>query len=582
MRNLIVLIVCLFAANVLAVQHDLIIRHGKIIDGAGNAWFYGDVAIDAGKISAVGDLIDATATQEIDASELIVAPGFIDVHTHADTDLYRLPQAENFIRDGVTTIVVGNCGGSVRNVGEYFSRLKEKGVALNVATFIGHNTILRAVKGDKAGELTPEQMTRAKEIVAKAMRDGAVGMSTGLIYTPGTYSKTEEIIELQKVASSFGGIYASHMRSESNGIMAAIDEALRIGREANCRVEISHFKLPHDVSQRIGGSDATLKRVLDARASGQEVWMDQYPYTASSTSLSTMLPDWVLENGNDKAREILQSEAGLKRTLGDMKKQNEVTRHRTDMSYAVIASCRQYPQYVGRSIKQAAQMMKLAKNSQGKELLAPQREGEPAAEPDKPKDTARQEPRPPDAPRPPEDTLPVVTMDEQYRAVIDIFLHGGAGMVFHTMDETDVVNILRCPLISIASDSGVREIGTGQPHPRGYGTNARVLGRYVREQHVITLEDAVRKMTSQPATAFRFLDRGLLRAGFAADVTIFDPQRVADLATFDKPHQYSVGIDYVIVNGQVVMEHEKMTGKLAGVGIRGPGWDGKVAPTTQP
>ena len=557
MRKLIVFIVGLLAIPVFAIQHDLIIRHGRIIDGAGNAWFYGDVAIDNGKISGIGDLIDATGAREIDATNLVVAPGFIDVHTHADTDLYRLPQAENFVRDGVTTIVVGNCGGSVRDVGEYFSRLSEKGVALNVATFIGHNTILRAVKGDKAGELSAEQMTRAKQIVDKAMRDGAVGMSTGLIYTPGIYSKTEEIIALQKVAAGFGGIYASHMRSESNGIIDAIDEALRIGREANCRVEISHFKLPHDVSERIGGSDATLKRVLDARTAGQEVWMDQYPYTASSTSLSTMLPDWVLENGNEKARELLQTEDGLMRALADMKKQNEVARHRTDMSYAVIASCREYPQYVGRSIKQAAQMMKQAKSAQGKELLAPA------------KDLNDPE-------------LPAVTMDEQYRCVIEIFMHGGAGMVFHTMDESDVVNILRCPLISIASDSGVREIGTGQPHPRGYGTNARVLGRYVREQHVITLEDAIRKMTSQPATAFRFHDRGFLRAGFAADITIFDPQRVSDLATFDKPHQYSVGIDYVIVNGEVVMEHEKMTEKLPGVGIRGPGWDGKITPTTQP
>jgi N-acyl-D-aspartate/D-glutamate deacylase len=280
----------------------------------------------------------------------------------------------------------------------------------------------------------------------------------------------------------------------------------------------------------------------------------------------------VLENGNEKAREILQTEDGLKRTLADMKKQNEVSRHRTDMSYAVIASCRQYPQYVGRSIKQAAQMMKLAKGAQGKELLKPTTV---AATPASPLPSAV---KGGDA----GGAATEVSMDEQYLAVIDIYLHGGAGMVFHTMDESDVVNILRCPLISIASDSGVREIGTGQPHPRGYGTNARVLGRYVREQHVVTLEDAVRKMTSQPATAFRFHDRGLLRAGFAADVTIFDPQRVADLATFDKPHQYSVGIEYVIVNGQVVMEHEKMTGKLPGAGIRGPGWDGKITPTTQP
>jgi N-acyl-D-amino-acid deacylase len=542
----------LFSSTAFADQFDLLIRGGKVIDGAGNAWFYGDVGINGDRIARIGDLHDATAGKEIDATNFIVAPGFIDVHTHADTDLYKLPEAENFIRDGVTTIVTGNCGYGVRDVGDYFARLKEKGTAINVATLIGHNTILRAVKGDKAGDLTPEQMQQAKQIIEKAMRDGAVGMSTGLIYTPGTYSKTEEIIELQKVAASFGGIYTSHMRSESTAIMDAIDEALRVGREANCRVEISHFKLPHDVSERIGGSDATLKRVLDARAAGEEVWMDQYPYTASSTSISTMLPDWVLQDGSDKGKDLLNTEEGLKRALADMKHNNEIERHRTDMSYAVISSCAAYPQYVGRNIMQVAQLMKLSRQNAGKELLAQ---------------------------NPPND-LPAVTMDDQYRAVIDIFRKGGASMVFHTMDESDVVNILRSPLISIASDSGVRSFGTAQPHPRGYGTNARVLGRYVREQHVITLEDAIRKMTSQPATAFRFDDRGLLRQGFIADITIFDPERVIDKSTFDQPHQYSVGIEHVIVNGKLVLEGEKMTGLRPGAPIHGPGWDGK-APTTQ-
>jgi N-acyl-D-amino-acid deacylase len=546
------LLIFVLSSTAFADHFDLLIRHGKIIDGAGNAWFYGDVGINGDRIARIGDLHDSTAGKEIDATDLIVAPGFIDVHTHADTDLYKLPEAENFVRDGVTTIVTGNCGYGVRDVGDYFARLKEKGTAINVATLIGHNTILRAVKGDKAGDLTPEQMQQAKQIVEKAMRDGAVGMSTGLIYTPGMYSKPEEIIELQTVAASFGGIYTSHMRSESTEIMDAIEEALRVGREAHCRVEISHFKLPHDVSERIGGSDATLKRVLDARAAGEEVWMDQYPYTASSTSLSTMLPDWVLEAGSEKGKEQLKTEEGLKRALADMKHNHEIERHRTDLSYAVISSCAAYPQYVGRNIMQAAQLMKFSRENAGKELLAQ---------------------------NPPSD-LPPVSMDEQYRAVIDIFLKGGAGMVFHTMDESDVVNILRCPLISIASDSGVRSFGTAQPHPRGYGTNARVLGRYAREQHVVTLEDAVRKMTSQPATAFRFNDRGLLREGFVADITIFDPERVIDKSTFDQPHQYSVGIEHVIVNGKLVLEEEKMTGVLPGVPIHGPGWDGKM-PTTQ-
>src|SRR5438552_13289228 len=348
------LLLCCCAAAPL----DLLIRHGKVIDGSGNAWFYGDVAVRDGHITALGDLSGANAAKEIDATGLIVAPGFIDVHTHADSDLYKSPEAQNFIRDGVTTIVTGNCGYGVRDVGEYFRRLREKGVALNVATLIGHNTVLKAVKGDKRGQLTPEQMEQARQIVRKAMLDGAVGMSTGLIYTPGEWSSTEEIIELQKVAAGFGGIYTSHMRSESTEIFAAIDEALRVGREANCRVEISHFKLPADVSSRIGGSDATLKKVLDARAAGQEVWLDQYPYTASSTSISTMLPDWVLENGPAEARKILFDLIQLPKVLGDMKQNFEVERHRKTLAYAVVASCKAYPQFVGRNIEEVAQMMK--------------------------------------------------------------------------------------------------------------------------------------------------------------------------------------------------------------------------------
>jgi N-acyl-D-amino-acid deacylase len=477
----IILLIARLAAAQTAPAADLIIRHGKIIDGSGNPWFYGDVAIAGGKIAAIGDLGNLAAAREIDATNLVVAPGFIDVHTHADTDLYKLPQAENFIRDGVTTIVTGNCGYGVSNVREYFEKLKEQGTALNVATLIGHNTILRAVKGDKAGALTDEQMTRAKQMIEQAMRDGAVGMSTGLIYTPGIYSPTEEIIELQRVAARFGGIYTSHMRSESTKIMDAIDEALRVGREAGCRVEISHFKLPRDVAQSIGG-DATIAKVQQARATGQEVWLDQYPYTASSTSISTLLPDWVLENGADKAKKKLEDPAQLPRAFADMKANNEVERKRTDMSFAVISSCKAYPNYVGRNVKEVAQLMKFkASGGAETELLAA---------------------------KPP--ALPEVSMEDQYRAILDIYLKGGASCVFHTMDETEVETILRCPLVSVASDSGVREFGAAQPHPRGYGTNARVLGKYVRERRVITLEDAIRKMTSMPAAAFRFKDRGLL------------------------------------------------------------------------
>jgi N-acyl-D-amino-acid deacylase len=350
------------------------------------------------------------------------------------------------------------------------------------------------------------------------------------------------------------------MRSESTEIVAAIDEALRVGREANCRVEISHFKLASDVSKRMGGkadaalgSDVTLGKVQAARAAGQEVWLDQYPYTASSTTISTLLPDWVLENGRDEARRTLTDPAGLKRVLDDMHQQNEVQRHRKSFKYVVIGACKQYPQYNGKDLYTVAMLMKQQKAaSAGKqtELLGSASSSDSSTQPSAATD---------------------VTMEDQYHAIIDIVLNGGASCVFHSMAEEDVENIMRSPLVSIASDSGVRAFGVAQPHPRGYGTNARVLGHYARERRTITLEDAVRKMTSQPATAFRFTDRGLLREGCVADITVFDPATVSDKATFEQPHQYSVGITHVLVNGEFVLRDAKMTGALPGKPVYGPG-----------
>lgn len=532
--------------------HALLIRHGKIVDGVGNGWFYGDILIKGDRIAKIGTIGSIEGVEEFDATGLVVAPGFIDVHTHADDDVLRMPLAENFIRDGVTTIVCGNCGGSVKDVGRFFISMRERGAAINVATLYGHNTILESVKGGGAAKLTDEQVAKGKALLAKAMRDGAVGMSTGLIYRPGIYSPPEEIIELQKVAAKFGGIYASHMRSEGTEILAAIDEALRVGREAGCRVEISHFKLPRDVARNIGGASTTLGKVLGARRMGQEVWVDQYPYTASSTTITTMLPDWVYDKGNDEAKKRLNDPEQVKKILAEMKQNYEITRKRESLGYAVIASYRREPTFAGRNLYEVAQIFKFREQNPGGqvELLA--------ANPEK---------------------LPEVTMEDQYKAVIEICKQGGAGCVFHTMDEQEVEDILRCPLISVASDSGIRDFGSGQPHPRGYGTNARVLGHYVRERHTIELEDAIRKMTSQPATAFRFADRGLLRPNYVADLTIFDPATITDKSTFEKPHQYSEGIRCVIVNGYPVLRDGKMTGLLPGTPVLGPGTDleGKTA-----
>ncbi len=537
-----------------AVAYDVLIENGKVIDGSGNAWFYADVAIDGDKVVAIGDLPDdAPATLRIDARGLVVAPGFIDVHTHVDDSILRHPLAENFVRNGVTTIVSGNCGGSELDVGDFFRKLRETKSSVNNATLVGHNTVLRKVKGPVKGELTEAQLDQARALVDRAMRDGAVGFSTGLIYTPGTWSDTQEIVELAKVAGKYKGIYVTHMRSEAGGIKNAIDEALRVGREGGCRVQISHFKLPTDVAERFGrgktinaGSDVTLGLVEAARAAGQEVWLDQYPYTASSTTLNQLLPDWVLEGGPEKAKLILTDSSQRDRVMQSFRESHEASRGRKDLSYCVVASSKfGNGKFNGKNVKQITQLLKLARE-QGKspELLGM-------------------------------DALPDVTMEEQYQTCIDIYLAGGGQGVYHSMDETEVANILRHPLVGVASDSGIRVMNSGVPHPRGYGTNTRVLGRYVRELKVIPLEDAVRKMTSMPATAFRFDQRGLLREGYFADVTIFDPETVVDRATFEDPHQYPVGIRYVLVNGTLVFNGEKMTGARSGAVLLGPGAEAK-------
>lgn len=536
----------LAASAAWAQTHDLIIRNGKVYDGTGNAWFYADVAVDGGRISRVGNLAKAEARETIDAKGMAVAPGFIDVHAHADSGVINQPQARNFIRNGVTTIINGNCGGSTDDVASKFRKLEENGVALNVATLFGHNTILRNVKGNRAGALTDEQWDKAIAMIRKAMEDGAVGMSTGLIYTPGTYSDTEEIIRMQKVVAEYDGIYASHMRSEGRGILNAIDEAVRIGEETGSRVQISHFKMPSDVEVRIGGSDVTLQRVYDARARGLEVWVDQYPYTASSTGLSTLFPSWVLEEGNDKARQILQDEEQLKRVFEDMRKSHEEGRDRKDFDYARIASSRAFPEYSGLSIKEVAQILKY-EEQHGVKL---------------------------DPKKLDKSILPEVTMQEQYRLIADMQVRGSASMVYHTMNESQVENIMRSPLVAVASDSGVRTFGEGVPHPRGYGTNSRVLGRYVRERGIISLEDAIRKMTSMPARAFRIEERGLLFEGYWADIVIFDPETITDNATFDNPHQYATGFRYVLVNGVPVVIDDNVVGNLPGRPIHGPGWKG--------
>jgi N-acyl-D-amino-acid deacylase len=497
---------------------DVLIKNGRILDGTGNSWFRGDVAIKDGKISKIGLLQNLQAAKVIDARGLIVAPGFIDVHTHIEGDELKNPTADNFLFDGVTTVVTGNCGSSNTDLASYWRRLDSIRLSINVATLVGHNDVRKAVIGTANRQPTEEEMQRMESLVQKAMQDGAVGFSTGLIYIPGTYAKTDEVLRLAKVASRYGGVYASHMRDEGDSVTEAIAEALYIGKEAGMPVEISHFKLSGQ--QNWGRSKETVPMIIRAREQGIDVTIDQYPYTASSTNLGTLLPDEILADGQDSIRSRLQRPEVRKYVTAYMlaKLKKRKLKH---FSYPVVAYYKADTTMNGKSIEEVNLLMKR-------------------------KHTAK----------------------DETETVMDMMSNGGAGMVFHGMSEEDVQRIMQYPFNMFASDAGIRVFGQGAPHPRGYGTNARVLGKYVREQKVLTLEEAVRRMTSLPAQKFGLKDRGLLREGFAADVVVFDEKEVADLSTYTKPHAYSKGFQYVLVNGKVVIEEGKHTGERSGMNLK--------------
>ncbi|MCW3082590.1 D-aminoacylase [Segetibacter sp.] len=504
MRFLLVLFLLSFAIPD-DVSVDIIIRNGKILDGTGNSWYHADVAIKDGKIVRIGKIKNLKATKEIDATGMFVSPGFIDVHTHIEGDEDANPLASNFIYDGVTSVVTGNCGSSNVDLNRYFSKLDSVKLSINVASLIGHNNVRKAVLGTANREPTAEELTRMKTIVEQAMTAGAVGFSTGLIYIPGTYAKTAEVVALAKVASGYNGVYASHIRDEADSVAFAINEAIQVGREANIGVEISHFKLSGQ--QNWGRSDETLGLVREARNEGLDVTIDQYPYTASSTSLSTLLPDNVLSDGQDSINARLQRPEVRKQISEYMIKKLR-KRKLKHFSYPVVASFKADTTYNGKSIEQ----VNLVKGRKHK-------------------------------------------AQEEAETIMDMMQQGGAGMVFHGMSEDDVKNIMKYPFDMFASDASIRVFNSGVPHPRGYGTNARVLAKYVRDEKVISLEDAIRRMTSLPAQKFNLKDRGLLKEGFAADILIFNDKEVQDLSTFDKPHQYTKGFKYVLVNGEMSVEN---------------------------
>jgi N-acyl-D-amino-acid deacylase len=505
--------------------YDLVIKNGRVIDGTGNPWYYADVAVQNGRIVKIGNVPSTEARQVIDARRQIVAPGFIDVHAHVEGDLETRPGADNFIYDGVTTLVTGNCGGSRTDLRAMFDTLRLRGHSPNLASLVGHNSVRMKVMKAVFRDPTTREQAEMEAVVEQAMRDGAAGLSTGLIYTPGTYARTPEIVGLARMAAKYGGLYASHMRNEGHEVRSAIEEAIQIGREAGIPVQISHFKV--SAKPLWGQSTATVAMVETARKTeGIDVTIDQYPYTASSTSLQSIVPSWALADGDSATLMRFSDKTTRQKIVNEMVaslKKND----RRDYDYAVVSRFGPDTTLNGKSIHAIAQVRGLKSN--------------PATEANL-----------------------VLTLIEEARMK-------RIQMVYHTMAEQDVATIMRYPNTMIASDAGVATFGANMPHPRAYGTNARVLGRYVRDLNIIPLEEAIRRMTSLPAQRFRFTDRGLLAPNYAADIVIFDETAVADAATYDAPHAYSKGFSYVIVNGVPVVEQGKHTSKKPGQILLGPG-----------
>ncbi|MBI4877008.1 MAG: D-aminoacylase [Acidobacteria bacterium] len=514
-RLLLLLLVCL-AAALAAADYDLLIRNARVVDGAGNPWFRADVGVKSGRIAAVGRLAGATADRIVDAQERVLAPGLIDIHTHIEGEVEKVPGGDNYVMDGVTTVVTGNCGGSEDDLGAWFAKIEKLGLWLNVASLIGHNTVRRQVMGSENRQATPEEIAKMQALVGQGMRDGAVGFSTGLIYTPGTYANTEEVIALAKAASAQGGIYASHMRDEGAKVLEAITEACLVGRQAGMPVQLAHFKI--DNRRLWGSSEKSIALVDKFRREGVDVSVDQYPYDRSSTSLTITLPSWALAGG--KLRERLQDRPTRERIQREMLARLKELGHK-DYSYAVVASYRPEPSYEGQSISEINRLKKRKKGAKN-----------------------------------------------EVETILELLEKGNPQMVYHSMSVKDVERILRYPNAAVGSDGGIREFGVGVPHPRSYGTRARVLAEFVRQRNIISLEEAIRKMTSLPARTLGFRDRGLVREGLAADLVLFDPAKVQDQATFQKPHQFSAGFDLVIVNGVAVVDNGKLTGARPGKVLR--------------
>lgn len=519
---------------------DWRIGRARIVDGSGNPWFRGDVGIQNGRIVAVGDLKGAAATRDLDAGDRCLAPGFIDAHTHSDFSLPTFPRGESRISQGVTTEVGGNCGFAPfpvdpdrldllrdsssfiatslswewRSAADFFRHMESKPLSLNFVPLVAHGAVRVAAMGFDRRSPTASEMERMKQMAAEAMEAGAAGISSGLAYAPGCFAVAEELVELCRVVSRYGGVYTTHMRNQDAGLLDSVEESLRVGREAGVPVQISHHKAMGEAYW--GRVRASLARVDEARQSGQDVTLDVYPYTAVSTTFTRFLPDWTLEGGVGALLDRLRSPGPRKEIIQQASADRSVK-----WENVLVAAARkpEHSQYEGMTLEALGKAYGTTPLEAGLELLVA--DGGP---------------------------FPIIRF---------------------IMSEDDVEYVLRHPAVMVGSDGYSMSPALGsKPHPRSYGTFARVLGEYVRVRRVLSLEEAVRKMTSFPAARFGLWDRGLIRPGQVADLVLFDPSTIRDTATFTDPHQFSVGIEWVMVGGQMVWREGKDTGAVAGRVLR--------------
>jgi N-acyl-D-amino-acid deacylase len=555
-RNLALLIALFFAVTLSPAESaqtfDLVITNGHIIDGTGSPWYSGDLGIRDGKIAAIGNLTAAPRTRTIDAAGKVVAPGFIDLLGQSELSILVDPRLPSKIFQGITTEITGEGGSAAplndaiiqtdrpgydryhitpdwRTFRQYFARLEKQGMGINLASYVGATQVRRMVLGDDNKQPTPDQLEQMKALVREAMRDGAVGVSTALQYTPAPYAKTEELIALAAEGGKFGGIYSTHMRDESNSVLEAIDEALRIGREADVPVEIWHIKVAG--KNNWGRMPEVVAKINAARAAGADVTADTYAYTAWFNSFSAFVPPWAHDGGAAKMVERLKDPATRERIRKDLLAPSKDW----DNEWQEIPG----PDAIMIGVVENSKMLPL----QGKRLSE----------------------------------IAKLWNKDPMNALFDFLIEDpDAGVAVFGMSQPDVTLALQQPWVAIDNDSSGTSpegiLGQEHPHPRAYGTFPRILRKYVREDKALTLEDAIRKFSALPAQRLRLIDRGVLKAGMWADVVIFDPATVRDVATFDNPNQLSEGMDYVLVNGTLVIDKGKMTAALPGKVLRGPGY----------